>query len=186
MDLRSSASGRWCDRTVLEHQSQVRAADCFRIRQLAGINVAREREHEFVRRGRIKDVSKIRHDFLGSRGCNYVRGIGQCPRRSPPDADGVLIVFNLAGVGDREFVVIAERIVDFAGGFPAVLRNLADVLKVVPTVGGRGSDIRLREEGCDAADIQIVIAGGHRAGSGRQAVRCRVGVLPNAAAARGN
>ncbi len=132
------------------------AIDGLRIRKRAGIDIARQGKHKLVGRRRAEYMREVRHDLLRGRGRDNIRGIRQGPRWGPPDADGMLIVFDLAGVGDRQLCIITDGIIHFAGGFPAVLRNGTDVLEIIPAVGGRRSDVRRRDHVQDAGDVRVV------------------------------
>src|ERR1019366_8793474 len=143
----------------------------------------RQGEHKLVGRRRTEYGREIRHELLRGCGRNNIRWIGQGPRWSPPDANGMLIVFDLASVGHSQLGVVTDGVVHFAGGFPVVLRNGADELIVIPAVGGRRSDVRRRDHVQDTRDVRVIARRRHFVGARREAGRVRVGVLPNRATA---
>src|ERR1700722_19785480 len=78
--------------------------------------------------------------------------------------------FNLGGVRNGQFGIVADRVVNFAGSFPTVLRLVRSVLEIVIAVGGAGQDVRegvIRQQavlsvGCAASNIGIILGGKNR------------------------
>src|SRR5450755_705842 len=81
----------------------------------------------------------------------------------------MLVVFDLAGVGNRQLTVVADRIIDLPSRFPAVLRNGLDILKIVPTISRARSDVWFRHELRERHPVRIKITNWN--GSGGRAGR---------------
>src|SRR5579862_1805742 len=126
-------------------------------------------------------MGHVRHVFLRGGSRSYTGRIRQRPRWSPPHTDRMLVVFDLAGVGEGDLGVVADCVVDLTRSFPTILRRGIDVLVIVPAIRSRRGDIRLRHQSRNADDVRVIVGGGHCVSARGQAVRLRVSVLPHTA-----
>src|ERR1022692_1954039 len=131
--------------------SELRAADGSGVGQNAGSVESRIGEHGFVGCGRIEHMRSVHHHQLRIQILNHIRRVRKRPRWCPPNANWVLVGFDLATVRPRQLCIVADRVIEFPRRFPPVLGRRGDKLVVVPTVSGpwsnAGSALRIRFRG---------------------------------------
>src|SRR6185312_10666981 len=131
---------------VRDCHSQATPAHRRRIGQLIGGVEACIREHGFVSRARAEHMSNVGHDHLRLQILIHGRRIRQRPRWSPPDADRMLVGFNLPAVGASYLGVVANCVINFPRCFPTVLGSTGRKLIVVPAISCAGANIGRRHQ----------------------------------------
>src|ERR1035438_4898046 len=82
--------------------SELRAADGSGVGQNAGSVESRIGEHGFVGCGRIEHMRSVHHHQLRIQILNHIRRVRKRPRWCPPNANWVLVGFDLATVRPRQ------------------------------------------------------------------------------------